>query len=235
MKEINIEKCPDKHYYVEFLVFKNFIAAIKKRGMYTKFRCVVGSNTNNCISTMYGRMHSFYTYVNHRNSENVFVNAGDIGEFLKIMVQQFGGKCGSNFINQENGKLQRHIANCTNMLIHLFIEPWSRDFGFLSEVGGEIFNATCKELLGDDFVDTTEPTPEEIESMKKIQELVSAGKLPQLSPQMMERLKEMVENGRIMYGDNEMGHRLMDDIEEYDHDYNEELDFDWEEIEYSPF
>ena len=230
MKEISIENCPDKHYYVEFLVFKNFIAAIKRHGMYPKFRCVVGCNTNNCVSTMYKSMRCFDPSIRHRTKENIFVDAGNLGEFLKMMVGQFGGKCGSDFANKQDGMLQRHIANCTNMLIHVFVETWQRDFGLLSEIGGEIFNATCTEIFGDGFVDTTEPTPEEAESIQKIQELVSAGKLPKLSPEMMERLKQMVENNRNMYGDvpNPEGVDWMYDDEDYDYDADlEEEDEEW--------
>jgi hypothetical protein len=115
------------------------------------------------------------------------------------------------------------------MLIHIFVETWHRDFGILSQIGGEIFNATCTEIFGDGFVDTTEPTPEEAESIKKIQELVSAGKLPNLTPEMMERLKQMIEGNRNMYGDIPNPDLMYEDDDyDYDADLEEE---EWTEEE----
>ena len=235
MKDLNIENCPDKNYYVEFLVLKNFIAAIKRHGMYSKFRSTVGIETNNCVSTMYKKMRCFQPVIQNRSKENAFVKAENIGSFLRIMVKTFGGKCGSDFQNNQDGMLQRHIANCTNMLIHVFVERYNNDFAFLSEIGGEIFNSTCEEIFGVGFVDMTQPRPEEMEKMKQIHELIKAGKLPELPPNMAEQINRMMEENHGMYGDG-----FMEDMEDeyyddedtyYDEDYDEDRDEEWADEE----
>ena len=44
---------------LEYLVLKNFIVVLKKNDMYPMFRCVVGINTRNVVSSIYKRMTSF--------------------------------------------------------------------------------------------------------------------------------------------------------------------------------
>ena len=40
---------------LEYLVLKNFIAVLKKNGMYPMFRCSVGTNTRNVVSSIFTR------------------------------------------------------------------------------------------------------------------------------------------------------------------------------------
>ena len=228
---MNIENCPDKNYYVEFLVLKNFIAALKHHGMYSKFRSTVGMNTNNCVSTMYKKMNCFNNTIHRRSKENIFVEADSIGSLLRMMVKTFGGKCGSDFQNNQDGKLQRHIANCTNMLIHVFVENYNNDFQFLSQLGGEVFDATCVEIFGDGFVDMTQPSPEEMDKMMQIHEIIKAGKMPNMPPHMIEQINQMVENNRSMYGEDYMEEMpespdWMYDDEDYNYDEDEYFDED---------
>ena len=157
-----------KETSIEILILKNFMAVLKKYNKYTLFRCVVGANTDNIVSNIYKNMYSFNSLIRlQRSRDDVFVNASDMNSFANILKDvQHGG------ISQENSDpktIQKYVANCINLLLHIYIERQVRDIKAIEEIGGQIFDMTCKELLGNDFEDLLVPPSEE--NVAKMREL----------------------------------------------------------------
>lgn len=187
MKQINNKqgRKPD----IEFLVLKNFIAVMKSNGMYPMFRCSVGWNTKNVVSNMYRHMNSFGNIMRNQSKENIYKDAGDMHSFLEMMKNSLNG--GPRFSEDNPAQIQHYIANCVNMLLHVFVERNIRDFHKLESLGGSVFELTCKEVFGDDFQDMIAP-PANIEKMRKFNEMMMRGEKP--SPEFMEQLqREMME------------------------------------------
>lgn len=182
---------------LEYLVLKNFIAVLKKNGMYPMFRCSVGTNTRNVVSSIYRRMNSFERF--HKNSEsreNVFRDAGNIESFVKMMKEVAHGGIGTNYNTNDPAQLQGAIANTINMLLHIFVERNVRDIHKLEMLGGEIFDMTCRTIFGGEFEDMLpQPTPE-MEKMRQMHEMMaSRGMRP--TPEMIEEINRMIAEGRL--------------------------------------
>ena len=173
---------------IEYLVLKNFITVLKQNSMYPMFRCVVGTNTRNVISAMYSKMNSFerYQHNSRERDENIFRDAGNIKKFVELMkATQHGG------IHMENtapAKVQQYVANCVNMLLHIFIEPNLRNIQRLEQLGGQIFEMTCRNVYGDEFQDMI---PEPPQKMKEINEMMMNGQRP--SKEQLEEIRRMME------------------------------------------
>ena len=182
---------------LEYLVLKNFITVMKKNGMYPMFRCVVGTNTKNVVSSIYKRMHSFEKFYKNQSKENVFANAGNIETFVKMMKEtSHGGVNVEEYKVQAPAKLQQLIANTINMLLHIFVERNVRDIHVLENLGGQIFDMTCREVFGGEFEDMLpQPTPE-MEKMRQMHEMMSArGMKP--TPEMIDEIHRMIAEGRL--------------------------------------
>ena len=182
---------------LEYLVLKNFIAVLKKNGMYPMFRCAVGANTKNVVSSIYNRMNSFERFQkNSQSKENVFRNAGNIDTFVKLMKEVAHGGIGVNYDTNDPAQLQGSIANTINMLLHIFVERNVRDIHKLEMLGGEIFDMTCRQIFGGDFEDMLpQPTPE-MEKMRQMHEMmVSGGMRP--TPEMIDEINRMIAEGRL--------------------------------------
>jgi hypothetical protein len=181
---------------LEYLVLKNFIAVLKKNGMYPMFRCSVGTNTRNVVSSIYKRMNSFERFHQNQSKENVFANAGNIDAFVKMMKEVAHGGIGINYNTDDPAQLQGSIANAINMLLHIFIERNVRDIKKLEMLGGQIFDMTCRQIFGGEFEDMLpQPTPE-MEKMRNMHEmLVNRGVRP--TPEMIEEINRMIAEGRL--------------------------------------
>ena len=181
---------------LEYLVLKNFIVVLKKNDMYPMFRCVVGINTRNVVSSIYKRMTSFERIHKNLSKENVFTNAGNIDSFVKLMKEVAHGGVGTNYNTEDPAQLQGSIANTVNMLLHVFIERNVRDIHKLEELGGEIFEMTCKEVFGGEFEDMLpKPTPE-MEKMRQLHDMMMhSGVRP--TREMLEEINRMIAEGRL--------------------------------------
>lgn len=181
---------------LEYLVLKNFIAVLKKNGMYPMFRCSVGTNTRNVVSSIYKRMNSFERFHQNQSKENVFANAGNIETFVKMMKEVAHGGIGTNYNTDDPAHLQGSIANTINMLLHIFVERNVRDIHKLEMLGGEIFDMTCRTIFGGEFEDMLpQPTPE-MEKMRQMHEMMtSRGMRP--TPEMIEEINRMIAEGRL--------------------------------------
>lgn len=188
MKNNSLEEKPD----IEFLVLKNFISVVKKKGMYPLFRCSVGWDTNNVISSIYRRMYSFQNLMKNQSNENIYKDAGNIDMFLELMkasLKEHG------FSNNNPAEIQHHVANCVNCLIHIFIERRVRDYKILESIGGEIFDRTCREIFGGDFEDLLPAPPQNLEKIRDInQRIMENGGRP--TQEMLEELRRVVEEQR---------------------------------------
>jgi len=193
MKQIKNYKKAEKTD-LEYLVLKNFIGVLKQNGMYPMFRCVVGSNTQNVVSSIYRRMPSFGFIIRNQSKENIYRDAGNIDAFIEMMKSSFEG--GINKNETDPAKLQKHIANCVNMLLHIFVERNIRDFRKLESLGAEIFDRTCREVFGGEFQDVL-PAPQNIEEMRNInQRLFECGGKP--TPELMEEIRSIMERQQQM-------------------------------------
>jgi hypothetical protein len=181
---VNSVRKPD----IEYLVLKNFIAVMKNNGMYPMFRCSVGWNTKNVVSNMYRHMNSFGGIMRNQSKENIYKDAGDMRTFVDMMKQSLNG--GHRFSEGDPAQTQHYIANCVNMLLHVFVERNIRDFHKLESLGGNIFELTCREVFGNDFQDMLTP-PENIERMRELNEMMMRGEKP--SPEFMEQLHREME------------------------------------------
>ena len=188
MKQIkNIKKVEKTD--LEYLVLKNFIGVLKQNGMYPMFRCVVGSNTQNVVSSIYKRMPSFGIIIRNQSRDNIYKDAGNIDAFIEMMKASFDR--GINRNETDPAKIQKHIANCVNTLLHVFVERNVRDFRKLEGLGAEIFDRTCREVFGGDFQDVL-PAPQNIEEMRDInQRLFECGGRP--TPELVEEIRSIME------------------------------------------
>jgi hypothetical protein len=177
---------------IEFLVLKNFISVLKKNGMYPLFRSVVGSNTKNVVSSIYNRMPSFAHIIKNQSKENIYREAGNIDSFIKMMKDSFNGGLPEGVNDPSN--LQHHIANCVNMLLHVFVERNIRDFHKLESLGGEIFDRTCREVFGGDFEDVLPQPSGDVEQMRMLNQMMIDGNMSKPTPEMIEQIKRMLEN-----------------------------------------
>lgn len=185
----NVEKTD-----IEYLVLKNFIAVLKKNSMYPMFRCVVGSNTKNVVSSIYQRMPSFSVIIRNQSKENIYKDAGNIETFVRMMKDSLNG--GLPMDEKDPAKLQHHIANCVNMLLHVFVERHVRDFHRLESLGAEIFDLTCREVFGGEFEDMLPQPTQNMEQMRKLNQMMIDGSLPRPTPEMMEQIRQMMERTR---------------------------------------
>ena len=216
---VNSARKPD----IEYLVLKNFIAVMKSNGMYPMFRCSVGWNTKNVVSNMYRHMNSFGGIMRNQSKENIYKDAGDMRTFVDMMKQSLNG--GHRFSEGDPAQTQHYIANCVNMLLHVFVERNIRDIHKLENLGGNIFELTCREVFGDDFQDILTP-PENIERMRELNEMMMRGERP--TPEFMEQLqREMQEIQRRRLEQGETGGLPM--IEDLDGFLDEFLGDDDEE------
>ena len=182
---------------LEYLILKNFIAVLKKNGMYPIFRCSVGTNTRNVVSSIYRRMNSFERfYKNSESRENVFKDAGNIDTFVKMMKEVAHGGIGTNYNTDNPAQLQGSIANTINMLLHIFIERNVRDIHKLEMLGGEIFDMTCRTVFGGEFEDMLpQPTPE-MEKMRQMHEMMMHNGIKP-TPEMIDEITRMIAEGRL--------------------------------------
>ena len=215
--------CPDKQYLIEFLILKNFIAAIKKRGMYVYFRRSVGICTNNPASNLYMSINSCRENVKHDMKDNPFINAGNMLEFLQIMVSVIG-KRGEDIKNEK--EMQYHISNGVNMLLHVFIENHNNNFDFLCQIGEEIFNATCQDIYGKDFQDMTKQiSKEDISKLKAFHEAIASN--PRcVSKAMISEMMEVFDRYR-----DESLETFRPNLPDEDLD----LRLDWEELDFDDY
>lgn len=232
----NVEKTD-----IEYLVLKNFIAVLKKNSMYPMFRCVVGSNTKNVVSSIYKRMPSFSVIIRNQSRENIYKDAGNIDTFVRMMKESLHG--GLPRDEKDPAKLQHHIANCVNMLLHVFVERHVRDFHRLESLGAEIFDLTCREVFGGEFEDML-PQPAGMEEANRmLNQMMIDGNLQRPTPEILEQIRQYIERSNQehngLYGDgqpmiNEEDWDFLDDFledrEEDDDNWDEaEEDFDEEE------
>lgn len=199
----NIKKAENSD--IEYLVLKNFIAVIKKNGLYPMFRCSVGWGTNNVISGMYMHMNTFNALMRNQSKENIYKDAGNIDTFVEMMKNSFNGgmRVGSN----DEKHTQHHIANCVNMLLHVFIERNIRDIRVLEKLGGEIFDLTCKDIYGNEFKDMLPPPPPNMERLRELnQRLMERGGRPDEA--MMREIKQLMEEQQ-RYRDNQEDDGIM--------------------------
>ena len=232
MKELKfknhpIENCPDKEYTVEFIVFKNFLGVAKKNGLYNSFRRNVGCHPENSFYHLYG---AFKCFNGRRRNDDSFLNVKDTLGLLKLITHHTHGMRGIAI--EDEMKLQRHIANCVNILVHVFFERGIRDFNRLSQLGGEIFERSCKEIFGDDFKDLTEPSPEEKKYIEELQKILPNGTFDpsKITPEIMEQLQRLVElrqnslqgeDQNLWYGESDDD--FLDDEDEFLDEDNEEF------------
>lgn len=178
---------------IEYLVLKNFIMVLKENHMYPMFRCIVGSNTRNVISTLYNKLPSFYPIIRNQSKDNVFRDAPDIQSCVNMMRTSFEGGVSNN--EKDPAKIQHHIANCVNMLLHIFIERNVRDFQKLEKMGGTIFEMTCREIFGGEFEDVLPPPPGDVEKMRQINEMIiNSGQRP--TREMLDQIRQILEEQR---------------------------------------
>jgi hypothetical protein len=181
---------------LEYLILKNFITVLKKNGMYPMFRCLVGTETKNVVTSIYKRMHSFEKFYKNQSKENVFRKAGNIDTFVGMMKEVAHGGVGTNYKTDDPAQLQGLIANTINMLLHVFIERNVRDIHTLESLGGQIFDMTCREVFGGEFEDMLpQPTPE-MEKIRQMYEMMSVrGMRP--TPEMIEEINRTIAEGRL--------------------------------------
>jgi hypothetical protein len=225
---------------IEFLVLKNFIAVLKKNDMYPMFRCLVGTDTRNVVSSIYKRMPSFGNFYRNQSKENIYRSAGNIETFINLMKQSFNG--GLSKDEKDPAKIQHHVANCVNTLLHVFVERNVKDFHRLEMLGGDIFDSTCREIFGGDFEDMLpKPSDATSEQIRRLNEMIANGSMPRPTPEMMEQIREMLERSNRehtqMYEPedgqplvNEDDWDFLDDFLD-EHDDRDEEFFDEEEFE----
>jgi len=227
---------------LEYLVLKNFISVLKKNGMYPMFRCSVGTNTRNVVSSIYKRMNSFERFHQNQSRENVFANACNIETFVKMMKEVAHGGIGTNYNIDDQAHLQGSIANTINMLLHIFVERNVRDIHKLEMLGGEIFDMTCRTIFGGEFEDMLpQPTPE-MEKMRQMHEMmVNRGLRP--TPEMVEEFNRMIAEGRLPQfpgaapapGQSMVNEEDWDFLDEFLGDEDDEDEGDWANVEDEDF
>jgi hypothetical protein len=208
---------------IDYLIFKNFTFVLKKHKMYPIFRCLVGTNTKNSVTSIYLNMPSFSRVYARQIRDNIFRNAGNFGMFIHIMKQTFNG-----VKNESPEEIQRHVADSVNNLLHLFIEPQVRRFEVLEELGEEMFNLTCREFFGGDFEDKL-PKPQnlDMEKIKQINEMIHNQRV-RITPEIIREMNRIIDSGgglgelsQAFSAYDSSYNVLLDDTDGADDDYNE--------------
>lgn len=183
-----------KNSDIEALVLKNFIIVLKQNDMYPFFRCSVGTSTNNVISSLYMRLNSFRDVIIRQRKDNIFRDSPTIESCADMLKQTLGGGLNNN--EKSPAKIQHHIANCVNTLLHTFVERNVRDFHKLEHMGGMIFDMSCRAIFGDEFKDVLPPPPASAQVMRQINEYITnTGQRP--TREMLEQIRQMIESQQI--------------------------------------
>jgi hypothetical protein len=209
------EKCPDKRYYIEFLVLKNISRVLKNHKLFAKFRCTIGYRNGGKMAFPYRITHVMDNTINMLLDNNPFRRCESIEDILKVMS---GGYEFNSYDN--DAKVQKKVTDCINMLLHILLERIVQgSFSILEEIGSETFKITCEELFGENFVDHTIPEGVDMNVIHKISEMSRRGELPELSDDLKRQLDKFMEY--IKRNNQELG-----DFNTHDEQLNE-----WEDLE----
>ena len=103
------------------------------------------------------------------SAKNPFIDVGDITNMVNMMEISIPNEMNAPG-EDKTMRTQLRVANCVNSLIHLFIERHVHDLKIIENIGGSIFDMTCRELLGNDFKDVLPPprVPRDIGNLRGI-------------------------------------------------------------------
>lgn len=216
------DRCPDKRYYIEFLVLKNISRVLKNHKMFANFRCSIGYHNRGKMSFPYRLTHVMDNTVSALLVHNPFTHCETIEDVVKIMS---GGHEFNNY--DDDARVQKKVIDCINMLLHVLVERTIKgNFSILEEIGGETFKITCQELFGNDFVDHTIPEGVDMNIIRKISEMSRRGELPELTPEIKKQMELFMNHVRSLSPEEEFigeeEDERWDDVEE------EEFDGDWQ-------
>lgn len=152
-----------KNEDIALLTFKNLMMVLKNKKLYPLFRCTVGVHARKAIS------YSKWVHINDNcwygmqktmdSKRNPFTNIDNYKRIVEVMTEMchMDGE-----FPKENSKIQMLVTQHTNNLLHCSLEGIIDDFMTLETIGKETFDATCRAIFGNDFVDETEKEiPEE--------------------------------------------------------------------------
>ena len=164
-----------KNKDIQMLVVKHLTMVLKKRCHYFLFRCFVDHRMNDDgqKSTVYS-LDIFPSFrKKHRDvkfrDDNPFYycpsadNMCDVLDTLDNFRQRRVKKDFS--VGSDNAAIQEKVMKYLNILLHHCLERGLNDLDMVQEIGNEVFEATCKDIFGDDFVDETEKVSEEARKM----------------------------------------------------------------------
>lgn len=150
--EINIKTLNDKA--LAQITYKCMCKVLRKEKMYCQFRCFVGGATS-----VYRSFPSFERYEKiaiKTSNQNPFFRARTLNEFYCELTNALGNSTKINKNNNNNTALvQERIMQFINLILHHSVELFINNFLSLETIGEEVFNTTCRQIYGNDFVDET--------------------------------------------------------------------------------
>ena len=136
---------------------------LKNKKLYPLFRCTVGAHASKAISySNWAHLNDDCWYGMQKmmdSKRSPFINVDNYKQIVEVMTEMchMDGE-----FPKENSKIQMLITQHTNNLLHCSLEGIIDDFMTLETIGKETFDATCKAIFGNEFVDETEKEmPEE--------------------------------------------------------------------------
>jgi len=146
-----------KNEDIALLTFKNLMMVLKNKKLYPLFRCTVGVHARKAISySNWAHLNDECWYRMQRmmdSKRSSFTNVDNYKQIVEVMTEMchVDGE-----FPKENSKIQMLITQHINNLLHCSLEGIIGDFMTLETIGKETFDATCKAIFGNDFVDETE-------------------------------------------------------------------------------
>ena len=138
--------------------------------MYPIFKCFVGNSKKPSASKM---LYDSLEGLRHINTisqrfrdENVFYRCERFDEMSQRFLQINHQNTPNEYIPQD--QIQQLTLKMVNEIIHACLEKAFGDRNMVEEFGREVFEKVGKNICGEDFVDETENTPQEIENAKQL-------------------------------------------------------------------
>lgn len=139
-------------------IFRCLCRVLKNRKIYHRFRCFVGQNIRlNCIEK----------YVTHGNG-SAFCFVYSQKEMLTLLTKHNHAKI--DFDNENYVKSR--VTFLLNQILRHSVEKFVGDLKKVDDIGRETFNMVCKDIYGDDFVEETIESLDDISLTENINQLL---------------------------------------------------------------
>ena len=146
------------------LVLKNTIRVLRDHRLYYIFRIFVGAKRRNAYNSLNLNSTTRIKAISNKfRDDNPFYTVRGMKDIILVMSNIEKKIVDSKEVDAKDAKLiQRMIMEHTNNLLHFCVERGVKNLGMMEVLGKEIFESSCKNIFGEDFVDEMEYDEPEI-------------------------------------------------------------------------